>query len=234
MGIGRRICRNSANVAEYSPHPKKRTARVHQRRQRSQSGSRRGGTRNKSTNQGNGLFGTFKCCEVSGGEFDILSGTVSLQHRPGELRAIKNSIPFNGTFVRASINYSFDHLLEKALIFREKSHTKSFDFVERMYQSEGEDIKFVVSKELDAFGSREAGRLARTKIENLMNNRTQPIEFDFSEVHIISSSFADEVFGKLFLDFGVLKFGKLCKFKNVEVTVQKLVDRAIERRLRQQ
>lgn len=70
-----------------------------------------GVTRNSKTNQGNGLFGTFKCCEVSGGEFDILSGKVLLRHRPGELHAGRRPVPFMGTFVRASINYSFERLL---------------------------------------------------------------------------------------------------------------------------
>jgi hypothetical protein len=190
-----------------------------------------GVTRDRNTNQGNGLFGTFKCCEVSGGQFDILSGNVVLRHRPGELHATRNAIPFKGTFVRACINCSFEQLLEKALVFKGKPHDPGFDFVERMYQAVTDDINFVVAKELDAFGSREAGRLARTKIENLMDKFTNPIVFDFSDVHLISSSFADEVFGKLFANLGPLRFGHLCKFKNVDVTVQKLIDRAIEQRL---
>src|SRR5512132_4143490 len=64
-----------------------------------------GVTRNSATNQGNGLFGTFKCCEVSGGQFDILSDKVSLKHRPGLLNVSTNGIPFQKTFVRASIIY---------------------------------------------------------------------------------------------------------------------------------
>src|SRR6185437_3404635 len=47
---------------------------------------REGVTRDSATNQGNGLFGTYKCCEVSGGQFDVISGTVMLRHRPGELK----------------------------------------------------------------------------------------------------------------------------------------------------
>jgi hypothetical protein len=138
-----------------------------------------------------------------------------------------------GTFVRASINYSFEGLLEKALVFKGKPHDPAFNFVERMYQTKGADIEFIVAKELTAFGSREAGRFARNKVENLMDNRTCPVEFDFSDVRLISSSFADEVFGKLFAELGALRFGQLCKFKNVDTTVQKLIDRAIEQRLKQ-
>ncbi|WP_213897409.1 hypothetical protein, partial [Pseudomonas aeruginosa] len=84
----------------------------------------------------------------------------------------------SGTFVRACINYEYEKLLEKALVFNGKSHTPAFDFIDRKYQSDGEDIRFIVKEELNAFGTRAAGKLARQKIENLMDNSTTAIEFD--------------------------------------------------------
>jgi uncharacterized protein DUF4325 len=192
-----------------------------------------GVTRNSKTNQGNGLFGTFKCCEVSGGEFDIISGYAGLKHRPGQLHASKNAIPYKGTFVRASINYGFEQLLEKALIFRGRAHNPAGDYIERIYQNSAEDIRFKVGDELSTFGSREAGKSARTQIENLMDRGRSAIIFDFGGIHLISSSFADEVFGKMFIDLGPIKFGQLCRFENVDSTVQNLIDRAISQRMRQ-
>lgn len=192
-----------------------------------------GVTRNSQTNQGNGLYGTFKCCEVSGGEFEALSGTVSLRYRRGSLHVTRSPIPFKGTFIRASINYGFDKLLERALVFRGESYDPGFDYVERMYQSSGEDIHFKVKSELDVFGSRQAGKAARTKIQNLMDRNRTPILFDFEEITLISSSFADEVFGKLFIALGPIRFGQLCKFKNVDPTVQTLIDRSINQRVSQ-
>lgn len=192
-----------------------------------------GVTRNSSTNQGNGLYGTFKCCEVSEGQFDVLSGNVRLHHEPGMLQVSKETIPFPGTFVRASINCSFDKLLERALIFKGRAHEPQHDYVDRLYQAAGNELEFNVSKELEAFGSREAGRLARTKIENLMDKGRVGITFDFDGIHLISSSFADEVFGRLFVELGPIRFGQLCRFKNVDSTVQTLIDRAISQRMKQ-
>ncbi len=37
----------------------------------------------------------------------------------------------------------------------------------------------------------------------------------------------------LFLELGPIKFGNLCKFKNVDPTVQALIDRAIYQRMKQ-
>jgi hypothetical protein len=131
------------------------------------------------------------------------------------------------------INYGYEKLLEKALVFRGKSHDPAHDYVERIYQTYGEDIQFNFLHELDAFGSRSAGKFARTKIENLLDGGRATISFNFEGVHVISSSFADEVFGKLFVHLGPIKFGQVCKFINVDTTVQNLIDRAIGQRMRQ-
>jgi anti-sigma regulatory factor (Ser/Thr protein kinase) len=192
-----------------------------------------GVTKDKLSNQGNGLFGTFKCCEVSGGEFDALSGNVVLRRRSSGLHVARNNIPIRGTFVRASINYGFEQLLEKALVFKGKSHDPTGDYVERIYQAMDDLVHFKVAQELNAFGTRDAGRFARTQIENLMDRGRAKISFDFEGIHLISSSFADEVFGKIFVNLGPIRFGQLCQFTNVDPTVQTLIDRAITQRIGQ-
>ena len=191
-----------------------------------------GVTKNSQTNQGNGLYGTFKCCEVSGGEFMAMSGWVSLHHKPGQLQVRRQNIPYPGTFIKAAIKYDYEKLLEKALVFRGKAHDPGYDYVERIYQSDSEALNFKVAEQLQTFGTRESGRFARTKIVNLMDQNTTPIIMDFEGVHLISSSFADEVFGKLFQTLGPLAFGRLCQFQNVDSTVRGLIDRAIEQRFK--
>ena len=99
-----------------------------------------------------------------------------------------------------------------------------------MYQSASEEVIFRVNSELNTFG--EAGKIARTKIQNLMDEGSTAIIFVFSEIHLISSSFADEVFGRLFVELGPIKFSQLCKFINVDPTVQTLIDRAITQRMK--
>jgi hypothetical protein len=191
-----------------------------------------GVTRNRATNQGNGLFGTFKCCEVSGGEFEILSGMVALKHSPGQMSVTRGAIPFTGTYVRASIGYDYDKLLERALVFGGKRHDPSADFIERVYHAHGDVVSFQVGRELRSFGSRESGKIARARIEMLMENYTVPVEFDFAGIRLITSSFADEVFGKLFESLGPMQFGQLCRFTNVDGTVRALIDRSITQRLK--
>jgi hypothetical protein len=64
-----------------------------------------------------------------------------------------------------------------------------------------------------------------------MADYTNPVEFDFEGVNLISSSFADEVFGNIYKEVGPIKFGAICKFKNISTTIQSLLDRAIMQRM---
>jgi hypothetical protein len=70
------------------------------------------------------------------------------------------------------------------------------------------------------------------KIDNILVDKRNAIAFDFTDVPLISSSFADEVFGKLFLEFGAMEFMRRCSFQGVDTTVMRLIDKAIAQRMR--
>jgi anti-sigma regulatory factor (Ser/Thr protein kinase) len=194
---------------------------------------REGVTRNAKTNQGNGLFGTFKCCEVSKGSFQILSNHGILSwSAEGALRVKTDAVPFRGSFISATINYSTAGLLEKAFVFNGRVHEPATDYIDAHFASEGEKIIFELAKEVEGFGSREYGRRARSKIDNILVDKGVTIEFDFSGVPLISSSFADEVFGKLFAELGALEFMRRCSFRAVDPTVRQLIDKAISQRMK--
>ena len=57
------------------------------------------------------------------------------------------------------------------------------------------------------------------------------IAVDFGGIPLRSSSFADEVFGKLFTDIRPMVFMRKFGFKNTLATVNQLIDRAISQRV---
>ena len=63
-------------------------------------------------------------------------------------------------------------------------------------------------------------------------NPSHRIVVDFSDVPLISSSFADEVFGKLFVELGALKFMGSLALRGMASTVSGFVDKAILQRSR--
>ena len=194
---------------------------------------REGVTRNKNIGQGNGLFGTYSVCSKSNGYFQIDSGHARLEYSPKKGLSISNqSTPYAGTLVVATIDFSNPDLLEDALKFGGQTYLPS-DYVETQYEGySGGLINFVLTDECHAFGSRVAGRPLRQKLHNIISMAdSTKIVIDFNGVPVVSSSFADEVFGKLFLQLGPVQFMQKLKLKNMQDTVEGLVNKAIAQRM---
>ncbi len=194
---------------------------------------REGVTRDRALGQGNGLFGSYQICSHSKGFFQVESGYGRLVYteRRG-LHVTTEKIPFEGTLVAAQIDFSVPQLLEEALRFNGKSHIP-VDFVQLHYeQHDRDEILFVMKDESPSFGSRIAGAPVRNKLLNLFRMCPgQRIAIDFSGVPLVSSSFADEVLGKLFAELGPLTFMQRFDLRNVDFTIKKLVDKAIAQRM---
>src|SRR5215831_7719351 len=192
---------------------------------------REGVTRDKRVGQGNGLYGSWRITQISGGSFEIHAGNASLSSWPDTLHIRPEPIPVIGTLVVTRISYGKTLSLEEALKFGGKPHDP-VDHVEVAYEENEEGLLvFPLARETQGFGSRVAGMPLRRKLKNLFRICDgKRISIDFSDVPIISSSFADEVFGKLFAELGPLQFMRAFEFKKVDSTIQGLINRAIEQR----
>ena len=190
-------------------------------------------TRNPNSNAGNGLFGSYSVAEASQGSFTIESGSARLSHYDGRVRFRRDMTMFPGTIVVASINYDRNDLLEQALSFGGEPHDPTFDYIERKFECETSDeMTFVMKNEAKSFGSRAAGASVKQQISNLLTMRPRTkLNIDLSDVVIVSSSFADEVFGRLFKELGPLQFMAFIEIHNADRTVLSLIDRAIRQRM---
>jgi len=193
-----------------------------------------GVTRDRAKGQGNGLFGSYQICSRSKGFFSVYSGHARLEHTTNNNFSIRNqNIPYDGTLITATIDFSEPGLLREALRFRNRQYTP-VDFVETEYEkSEDGNIRFKLLEESSSFGSRVAGKPVRIKLMNLfrMQHYGEKIYIDMEGIPIISSSFADEVFGKLFVEVGPVLFMQKFEFIHVMETVQHLIDKAIAQRM---
>ena len=66
----------------------------------------------------------------------------------------------------------------------------------------------------------------------LSNEKT--LVLDFEKVETISSSFADELIAKLFVEFGAEKFIKYIKIKNANDFIKTMINSSISERLKLQ
>jgi len=193
-----------------------------------------GVTRNPTTNQGNGLFGSFEICRISKGDFRLHANLGRLELHNGAVSYRRDPIPFSGTLVDATIDLSDRGILDQALKFNGTAHKPS-DLIEYKYENDSLTmLAFNMNDEARSFSSRASGKPIKVKLKNLVDMCDgQRIVIDFSGVSVISSSFADEVFGMLFVELGPMTFMRKIVFQNVSPTVNGLIDRAITLRAQQ-
>ena len=193
-----------------------------------------GVTRDSTANAGNGLYGSYRVASLSGGQFEInsLNGWLICDGSIDEVDTRREVIPYMGTAVRCSIDLTDSDLLANALKFKGTLHEPAFDYVERHFESdEGETVFAMAENARRDLGSRQGGIRVRRTIENLLAGGDS-IAIDLSGIGVVSSSFADEVFGRLFVKMGPRAFMRRIEMRNVDPTVEGLIDRAIVQRTR--
>ena len=194
---------------------------------------REGVTRDAAIGQGNGMFGSYQICSKSKGEFLVDSGHARLHFHPDRGLSIQNQpIPYGGTLVVATIDFSDPKLLEEALSFKGTAYVPT-GVVELKYESNAAgDTHFKLKEECQSFGSRVAGKPVRNKLLNLLKMTAGVVTVDFEGIPLLSSSFADEAFGKLFLSLGPIGFMQRIRLTNMMDTVEGLVNKAIAQRMK--
>lgn len=195
-----------------------------------------GVTRHNDIGQGNGLAGALRIATRSGGHIEITSGRAQIVCRPEDsnpyTRTPQQSL--QGTFVYFEIDLDSEFELSEALAFGSDPH-RPIDIVETLYETEdGSAIALQLRNEQVGFGSRIAGRQIRTKCRNLLNAEPEkPLILDWDGVPLISSSFADELVGKLFAELGPLVFSARIRNTGMRRVVHGLIDKAIMQRASQ-
>ncbi len=198
---------------------------------------KQGVTRNPKFGQGNGLAGSLRFTTMTGGSFEITSGNGRLLTTPDKTtRSQRNPFQvYNGTLVCGQVRMNPDFSISKALDFGTGIDYTPVDIIESLYEMEDADCFILKMKaESTGYGSRKSGIQIRTKINNLISAEpTYPILIDWEGVPVISSSFADELMGKLFLKLGPITFA--AKIRNVKMDnlIKSLLDKAISQRLTQ-
>jgi anti-sigma regulatory factor (Ser/Thr protein kinase) len=200
---------------------------------------KQGVTRSSDVGQGNGLAGTLRMATMSRGTFAVSSGQAQLltftEPASGEREERVNRLPtrhgFRGTVVRVELNTDSPLRLEEALEFGGR-HYEPYDIVDSLYATdEAEAVRICLAQETTGFGTRNGGEQIRTKCKNLLNAEPgKPLVLDWTGIPLVSSSFADEAVGKLFVELGPLGFSARIRNVGMEPLVRALIDRAVMQR----
>ncbi len=195
----------------------------------------KGTTRNPADGQGNGLAGAIRIAAHSDGEFGILSGTAALEVSPSRATLYRQEDHrFAGAFVYVALDMDTRFRLSEALDFGGQSFTP-VDIIESSYETDDASaLRLRLQEERVGFGTRIAGRQLRTKCHNLLDAAPKkPLVLDWQGIPLVSSSFADEFIGKLFVELTPLVFMARVRCIGMEPNVHGLVDEAILQRVAQ-
>lgn len=190
-----------------------------------------GATSKGGAHQGNGLFGLRRAVELNGGTLNVISGWGSFSFIEGESELSTNrwrTLPDKETNQSTVIDWQLDCSQKVRIDEAMGSSYPINDFLETIEDDSGV-YRVSVSEIEESLGSRKLGAEIRTRLENYLS-AAAGLEFvvlDFKGVGVVSSSFADEVLGKLAAGMGELEFRRRVSIDNASVTNRSLIERAI-------
>ena len=120
--------------------------------------------------------------------------------------------------------------LDRALVFRGKQYKLTNIHFEEMEDENGY-IYYKIREHAEGTGTRDSAIRVKNEIHNILTEEQKPIILDFEGITVISSSFADELLAKLFLDFGLFQFNNLIKIKSMDESLQNILHRSVLQRI---
>lgn len=189
-----------------------------------------GVTRDPEIGQGNGLAGSLEIVKANGGDLCLWTGKVSYEVKKGRAEQWHpfQGLPGTGVLLALRTNNPVD--LRKTSIVGERDWT--FVDVERERASHG---GLLVREECANTAGREAAIPLRRKVRALLDAGSaepgEPVVLDFTGVRTPSSSFLDELLGRLAVDVGEPRFRAEVRLAGTSDLVEGLAGKVIRQRL---
>lgn len=191
-------------------------------------------TRDTKIGQGNGLFGLHSIVKQGQGKLVITSGGGSYSYSSGRVNVYDRLPVFSretpGTIVDFQLNYSKDMSIDKALVFRGKQYPLTNIHFEDLEDEYG-IVHYSIKDHAEGTGTRDSAMRVKNEIHNILTETRKPIVLDFSGIEVISSSFADELLAKLFLEFGLFQFNNMIRIRGLDQSQQTILHRSVLQRI---
>ena len=184
--------------------------------------------------QGNGLFGLHQIIKYNGGILRITSGPSALEFKGNQEQKKYTKMSYlnrenHGVIVDFQID--LNKQVNLTSIFSSIGGFDPFDKrLDDMLQ-DNDSLLYDVFDRASGTATREAGRLLRNDIHNIIIRTNAPIVLDFTKVATVSSSFIDELIAKLVLDFGFVRFNQIITIRGMNKTIRHLCNRSTYMRI---
>ena len=190
-------------------------------------------TRDENIGQGNGLWGLTRIIHESQGLLRIVSGGAKYEYSDGQEKTIRtgefNLGRANGTvLVDVQLDYSKEINIDRAL-----NGYEPIDIWMEEHETEQGEFIIKIADESAGTGTRKAAEQIRNMAMNIVIQEKKKCIFDFSGVNVISSSYADELLGKLVVKIGISHFMSNFSFINMNQFCTTIINRSVQQRMAQ-
>ena len=195
-------------------------------------------TRDEKVGQGNGLWGLYRIVEENKGKLRIISDGAYYEMRFDSGFSKQNNFEdwnrsslfsdLGTTIIDFQLSVNNDMDIEKAI-----PDSKLIDIWEENLENDNGDYVIKVSELSKGTGTRSAALEMRNIALNIAIHNHSKVIFDFDGVGTISSSYADELIGKIIAFYGIVFFGKKFDIINLTKTNLVILERSVRMRLAQ-
>ncbi len=189
-------------------------------------------TRDEHVGQGNGLWGLGKIVAENGGTLEIQSNSANLLYKEGDTKT-KETDEFNIgkynnlTYVDFQMDYSHQTDVSKAL-----NGYKPLDMWLEEHETD-DYLYFSLQEDCVGTGTRIAAQKFKNQIFNAWNEEKKKVVLDFTGINVVSSSFADELIGKIVAEKGFIYFSHYFEIRNLSEFNISVINRSVEQRMAQ-
>lgn len=193
-----------------------------------------GVTRDKKIGQGNGMYGLHQIVKFNEGRLTITSNRASYFLKENQAQTFTNIPSISQDRGCSTIDFQLDYeknvSISDALKFNGHPYEKVNQRIEDMENGHGEII-YDLKNKANGYGTRQSGERVRNDILNIWEYSKKTIAIDFEGIAVISSSFADELVGKLVIEFGFFGFNNIIRLKNMNTLIQSILQRSVSQRM---
>ncbi len=186
----------------------------------------RGVTRNQAIGQGNGLAGSLAIMGANGGEFCLWSGDYFYRQRANTDASVPlaTTVPGTGVFFCMKPEHPVD--LSDTFI-----GDCDWSYLDALASRTTTDGGIRVAEECINFGTRATAGALRRRVQSILPVMEEPLVLDFAGVERASSSFLDELLGRLMYGLGEEGFRSQIQIINLAPRLMDMANVVIHQRL---
>ncbi|MDD3172746.1 MAG: DUF4325 domain-containing protein [Herbinix sp.] len=190
-------------------------------------------TRDERVGQGNGMWGLSRIIDENKGGIKISSCGAVYSFLYDKVKTVESGYMHFGkengtTLVDFQIDYSKSIDISKAL-----NSYKPVDLWLENRELDSGEFLFKVSEDSAGTGTRKAALRFKNIVLNTLRENNKKIILDFEKVNLVSSSYADELIGKIISDYGFVFFINNFEIRNITELNIGVINRSVEQRMAQ-